>query len=279
MTTLFGTDGIRGVANEPPLTPELVYRVGRQLVATLRAERRVERAKLVIGRDTRRSGPLLESALAAGILSAGGDCYAVGVLPTPGIALLTRALEADGGIVLSASHNPFQDNGIKVFSGAGEKFTEALEERVESIVADPCWHVPSGDAGTVEQTDYRSEYTAHLRRVLGSDERLKGMRVAIDCANGATTTIAPHLFQELGCEVRFVGWEPDGRNINLRCGSTAPELLARTVVESGSRIGIAYGQPRKALVCERDGSVGFGSSAAKLNHTSWVLPVAGLRQM
>ena len=132
VTGLFGTDGIRGVANEPPLTPDLVFRVGRELVATLRAERGVERARLVIGRDTRRSGPLLESAMVAGILSAGGDCYAVGVLPTPGIALLTRALDADGGIVLSASHNPFQDNGIKLFSAEGTKFPDAWEDEIEA---------------------------------------------------------------------------------------------------------------------------------------------------
>src|SRR6266849_9031828 len=124
MTRLFGTDGIRGVANEEPLTPDLAFRVGRQLVATLQAEHAAERARLVIGRDTRRSGPLLESALVAGLLSAGADCYAVGVLPTPGIALLTRALDAHGGIVLSASHNPFQDNGIKLFSAGGTKFPD-----------------------------------------------------------------------------------------------------------------------------------------------------------
>ncbi len=137
MSRLFGTDGIRGVANEPPLTPELAYRVGRQLVATLQANRRMDRVRLVIGRDTRRSGPLLEAALAAGVLSAGGDCYAVGVMPTPAIALLTRGLDADGGIVLSASHNPFQDNGIKLFSAEGTKFPDAWEESIEAGLASP----------------------------------------------------------------------------------------------------------------------------------------------
>src|SRR2546426_11968886 len=127
VTRLFGTDGIRGVANEEPLTPDLAYRVGRQLVATLQAQRGRDSVKLVIGRDTRRSGPLLEAAMTAGVLSAGGECFAAGVLPTPGIALVTRGLDADGGIVLSASHNPFADNGIKLFSSEGTKFPDAWE--------------------------------------------------------------------------------------------------------------------------------------------------------
>jgi phosphomannomutase len=132
VSRLFGTDGIRGVANEPPLTPELAYRLGRQLVPTLQAARGARRVRLVIGRDTRRSGPLLEAALTAGVLSAGGDCFPVGVLPTPGIALLTRAMDADGGIVLSASHNPFADNGIKLFSSEGTKFPDHLEDAIEA---------------------------------------------------------------------------------------------------------------------------------------------------
>ena len=135
MTRLFGTDGIRGVANEEPLTPDLAYRLGRQLVATLHEQRAVDRVRLVIGRDTRRSGPLLESALTAGVLSAGGECYAVGVMPTPAIALLTRSLDAHGGIVLSASHNPFEDNGIKLFSSEGTKFPDAWEEAIERGLA------------------------------------------------------------------------------------------------------------------------------------------------
>ncbi|MGH7393073.1 MAG: phosphoglucosamine mutase, partial [Candidatus Rokuibacteriota bacterium] len=135
MTRLFGTDGIRGVANEEPLTAELAYRIGRELVATLHDEGHVERVRLVIGRDTRRSGPLLEAAITAGVLSAGGECYAVGVMPTPAIALLTRALDAHGGVVLSASHNPFEDNGIKLFSSEGTKFPEAWEDDIEAGLA------------------------------------------------------------------------------------------------------------------------------------------------
>src|SRR5262244_2314966 len=137
MTRLFGTDGIRGVANEEPLTPELAFRVGRQLVATLQVDHGVSHARIVIGRDTRRSGSLLETALISGCLSSGADCFSVGVLPTPGIALLTRRLEAHGGIVLSASHNPFADNGIKLFSSEGTKFPDAWEEDVERRLAGP----------------------------------------------------------------------------------------------------------------------------------------------
>jgi phosphoglucosamine mutase len=217
--------------------------------------------RFLAGRDTRESGSWIERELAFGVRSQGGALTSAGIIPTPAVAHLTSRMGYTAGVVISASHNPFQDNGIKVFSGAGEKFTEALEEHVESIIADTSWQVPPGDAGTVEQADCRSEYTAHLRRVLGPDERLEGMRVAIDCANGATTTIAPRLFQELGCEVRFVGCEPDGRNINLRCGSTAPELLARTVVESGSRLGIAYdGDGDRAIFVDASGRIVDGDA-------------------
>src|SRR5260370_3635493 len=158
MTRLFGTDGIRGVANEEPLTPDLAFRVGRQLVATLQAEHAAERARLVIGRDTRRSGPLLESAFVAGLLSAGADCYAVGVLPTPAIAFLTRRLEAHGGIVLSASHNPFEDNGIKLFSSEGTKFPDAWEDEIERRRGAPHPAPRARGAGTGELVlHYRSD--------------------------------------------------------------------------------------------------------------------------
>src|SRR5215471_10916029 len=144
------------------------------------------------------------------------------------------------GVVISASHNPFEDNGIKVFSGAGEKFTETLEEHVESIIADTSWQVPSGDAPDVEQVDYRSEYASHLRAILSNAETLRGTRLMIDCANGATTTIAPRLFEELGFDIGCIGCEPDGRNINLHVGSTAPQRLAKAVVKGGYPLGIAY---------------------------------------
>ncbi len=155
MTRLFGTDGIRGVANEEPLTPERVYRLGRELVATLRAERGVDTVRIVIGRDTRRSGPLLEAALVAGALSAGAECFAVGVLPTPGIAHLTRALDAHGGVVLSASHNPFEDNGIKLFSSEGTKFPDAWEAEIEKRLTGADTAPRARGAGIGRLVEYR----------------------------------------------------------------------------------------------------------------------------
>ena len=241
MTGLFGTDGIRGVANEPPLTPELVFRVGRELVATLQAERGVERARLVIGRDTRRSGPLLESAMVAGILSAGGDCYAVGVLPTPGIALLTRALDADGGIVLSASHNPFQDNGIKLFSAEGTKFPDAWEDEIEARLdgADGAPQAKGPAIGRLVAYD-RAEayYVEFLSRCVPLD--LGGMTIALDCAHGATYRVAPRLFKRLGARVVSVACRPDGPNINAGCGALHPEALARRVTAVGAAVGFAF---------------------------------------
>ena len=256
---LFGTDGVRGVAGQYPLDVPTIRRLGAALARALRHGDKPVR--FLAGRDTRESGSWIERELAFGVRSQGGALTGAGIIPTPAVAYLTPRMGYTAGVVISASHNPFQDNGIKVFSGAGEKFTEALEEHVESIVADTSWHVPAGDAGTVEQVDYRSEYLSHLRRVLGPDEGLTGIRVAIDCANGATTTIAPRLFQELGLEARCVGCAPDGRNINLRCGSTAPELLARTVVENGCRLGIAFdGDGDRAIFVDAAGRIVDGDA-------------------
>jgi len=217
--------------------------------------------RFLSGRDTRQSGAWIERELAFGINSQGGSLTGAGIIPTPAIAYLTPRMGYTAGVVISASHNPFEDNGIKVFSGAGEKFTEELERLVESIIADTSWTVPAGDAPAVEQIDYRAEYLGHLRDILTNVEQVRGMRLAIDCANGATTTIAPRLFQELGFEVHCIGCEPDGRNINLRCGSTAPELLARTVVDGGYPLGIAYdGDGDRAIFVDEHGKVVDGDA-------------------
>lgn len=263
MTRLFGTDGIRGVANEPPLTPELAFRVGRQLVATLQAERGVQRARLVIGRDTRRSGPLLESAMAAGILSAGGDCYTVGVLPTPGIALLTRALDADGGIVLSASHNPFQDNGIKLFSAGGTKFPDAWEDEIEARLdgADEALRARDADIGRLVAYD-RAEayYLEFLARCVPLD--LAGMTLALDCAHGATYRVAPRLFRRLGARVVTVACRPDGTNINAGCGALHPGPLARRVTALGATVGFAFdGDGDRLIAVDHTGEVRDGDYA------------------
>jgi phosphoglucosamine mutase len=241
MNRLFGTDGIRGVANEPPLTPDLVYRVGRQLVATLRAERHVDRVRLVIGRDTRRSGPLLEAALTAGVLSAGGDCYAVGVMPTPAIALLTRALQADGGIVLSASHNPFQDNGIKLFSSEGTKFPEAWEEAIERGLSGADLVPPALGGAIGRHVTYdraEAQYVDSLCQAFPLE--LGGMTVALDCAHGATYRVAPRVFRRLGARVVVIGGRPDGTNINDRSGALHPEALQRKVRAVGAAVGFAF---------------------------------------
>lgn len=263
MTGLFGTDGIRGVANEAPLTPDLAYRVGRQLVATLQAERGVARVRLVIGRDTRLSGPLLESALVAGILSAGGDCYAVGVLPTPGIALLTRALDADGGIVLSASHNPFRDNGIKLFSAGGTKFPDAWEDEIEARLEGVDGATQPTGAGIGRLVSYdRAEayYVEFLSRCFPLD--LAGMTVALDCAHGATYRVAPRLFRRLGARVVTVACRPDGTNINAGCGALHPEMLARRLKTIGAAVGFAFdGDGDRLISVDHTGEIRDGDYA------------------
>src|SRR5262249_51610028 len=207
------------------------------------------------------SGAWIERELAFGIASQGGSLTGAGIIPTPAIAYLTPRMGYTAGVVISASHNPFEDNGIKVFSGAGEKFTEELEQHVESIVADQTWAIPSGDAPEVEQIDYRAEYLAHLRAILPNADALHGRRLIVDCANGATTTIAPRLFEELGFEVRCIGCDPDGRNINLQSGSTAPQQLARAVVDGGYPVGIAYdGDGDRAIFVDERGSIVDGDA-------------------
>jgi phosphoglucosamine mutase len=260
---LFGTDGVRGKAGRYPLDVPTVRRLGAALVRAMRHND--EPIRFLAGRDTRESGTWIERELAFGIRSEGATLTSAGVIPTPAVAYLTPARGFTAGVVISASHNPFEDNGIKVFSGAGEKFTETLEEHVESFIADQSWSVPAGDAGDVPQDDYRDEYISHLKRILPDASRIKGMRVAIDCANGATTTVAPRLFQELGFDIRCIGCEPNGRNINLHCGSTAPETLARLVVEGNFRLGIAFdGDGDRAIFVDEKGKVVDGDAVMLL---------------
>jgi phosphoglucosamine mutase len=242
VTKLFGTDGIRGVANAPPLTADLAYRVGRELVATLAAQQEGSRPlRLVIGRDTRRSGPMLEAAMVAGLLSAGADCYAVGVLPTPAIAMLTRALDADGGIVLSASHNPFADNGIKLFSGEGTKFPDAWEAQIEARLAadDSAPRVTGAGIGRLVAYDRAEKYYVDfLCRCFPLD--LAGVTVAIDCANGATFRVAPSVFRRLGARVVAIAAKPDGTNINADCGALHPDGLQKKLRAIRADVGFAF---------------------------------------
>ena len=263
MTQLFGTDGVRGKAGDPPLDVPTIRRLGAALVRVLRPALSEPGGviRFVAGRDTRESGGWIERELAFGIRSQGGTLTSAGIIPTPAVAYLTPRMGYTAGVVISASHNPFEDNGIKVFSGAGEKFTEVLERQVEAMMGDPSWTVNDGEAGPVEQVDLRSEYMAHLREILPPDARTAGMRLAVDCANGATTSVAPRLFEELGFDVRHIGSQPDGRNINRGYGSTAPEALAALVVEGRYPLGVAFdGDGDRAIFVDGAGKVVDGDA-------------------
>jgi phosphoglucosamine mutase len=254
MTRLFGTDGIRGLANVEPLTTELAFRLGRQLAATLQEHHGLPKTRLVVGRDTRQSGPMLEGALVSGALSAGVDVYAVGVLPTPGIAHLTRRLEAQGGVVISASHNPYEDNGIKIFSSEGTKFPDAWEDEIEARLAGPD-HAPNptgGDVGRLIPHRHQAEadYAAHASGTFTFD--LRGLHVVLDCAHGATYRVGPRVFETLGARVTVMGAEPDGQNINLGVGALHPEGLQARVLALGADLGVAFDGDGDRLICVDD---------------------------
>jgi phosphoglucosamine mutase len=257
----FGTDGVRGKAGQYPLDVPTIRRLGAALGRVL--GHGSPGVRFLAGRDTRESGEWIERELAAGITSQGGTLTSAGVIPTPAIAYLTPRMGYTAGAVISASHNPFGDNGIKVFSGTGEKFTERLEDEVESMMttlSDSSAEAGHGDHA-VEEIDYRSDYISHLLAILPPHERHNSERIVVDCANGATTTVAPALFRQLGFDAKCIGCAPDGRNINLGCGSTAPELLARTVVEGGFRMGIAYdGDGDRAIFVDAAGRVVDGDA-------------------
>ena len=260
---LFGTDGVRGKAGSYPLDPPTVRTLGAALVRAWRSRHGATGAagpRILVGRDTRESGGWIEAELAHGASGEGATVISAGVVPTPAIAYLTRTQGYDAGVVISASHNPFEDNGIKVFSGKGEKFTERDEREVETIVADASWQPKSGKAGEVVQVDLVGPYLDHLRAVFPESGRLKGS-LAVDCANGATTRVAPPLFRSLGIDTVVIGNEPDGRNINLHCGSTHPEHLARTVVERGCTMGVAFdGDGDRAIFVDHRGEVVDGDA-------------------
>jgi phosphoglucosamine mutase len=256
-TRLFGTDGVRGTAGTYPLDHQTVRRIGAALVRALPAGT----ARVLIGRDTRESGEWLERELAHGARACGAEVISAGVVPTPGVAYLTRSSDFTAGVVISASHNPFEDNGIKLFSGGGEKFSEELERHVEALVADPGWDVPPGEADAVPGEALVRRYLAHVREALPDPGPLAGARIAVDCANGATTSVAPQLFRELGFETTFIGDAPDGRNINLHCGSTHPDALARTVRDGGFRLGVAFdGDGDRAIFVDENGGMVDGDA-------------------
>jgi phosphoglucosamine mutase len=256
---LFGTDGVRGKAGHFPLDHPTVRRLGAALVRAL--PHGAAAPRLLVGRDTRESGSWIEAELAQGAAGEGAAVVSAGVVPTPAIAYLARLGGYDLGIVISASHNPFEDNGIKVFSGKGVKFTEDVERHVEAIVADADWRTPEGEPSPVAVTQSAAKYLDHLRVVFPEVASLGPFKLAIDCANGATTPVAPQLFMGLGIELVVIGDEPDGRNINLQCGSTHPELLSRIVVERQCDMGVAFdGDGDRAIFVDHRGQVVNGDA-------------------
>lgn len=258
MGRLFGTDGIRGVANAD-LSTELVDRVARAAVHVLAPQRR---GRIAIGRDPRISGDLLEAQFAAGLCSAGADAVRLGVLPTPGVALLTRRLNVDAGIVISASHNPVEDNGIKFFAPTGFKLPDAVEDEIERLIESAAGLTrPSGAAvgRILDVPDAAEQYLGFLAGLAGG--RFGGWRIVVDCANGATSAVAPRLWQALGATVIPIHAEPDGTNINAGCGSTHPEVVAEAVVRAGADVGFAHdGDGDRVIAADRRGRVVDGDA-------------------
>ncbi|MFC1878021.1 phosphoglucosamine mutase [Thermodesulfobacteriota bacterium] len=262
MGTLFGTDGIRGRVNQSPMTPEMALRVGKTAAVFFRSNTSHKRPKIVIGRDTRLSGSMIESALVSGLCSLGADTYLTGVLPTPGVAYLTTHLAADAGIVVSASHNPFYDNGIKFFNDRGFKLNDAMENDLEQWILDDHKKQPVIADNAIGKVfpvpDAGMIYSNFLLNALPPDikTRIGGLKVVLDCSNGATSTIAPDLFSCLGVGVIPLSTSPDGININDACGSQHPETLAKKVLESGSDVGFAFdGDGDRLIAVDETGNI------------------------
>ena len=256
---LFGTDGIRGTAGTSPLDKVTVARVGAALVRACGPRDRGMR--VLVARDTRESGVWIEAELARGVTSEGAEIVSAGVLPTPAVAYLTPQGRFDAGIVISASHNPFEDNGIKIFGSPGEKLGEATERDIERIVHDPSWSVDASVEPRLVRQDLSVAYLDHARRILGDPGPLAGSHLVIDCANGATAALAPAFFRSLGFRVDAIGVSPDGRNINLHCGSTHLDALRARVRQSGARLGIAFdGDGDRALFVDHAGQVVDGDT-------------------
>jgi phosphoglucosamine mutase len=252
MGRLFGTDGVRGVAGID-LTRDLAYRLGRTAVTVLGRHGATQPPTFVVGRDTRESGAWLEEALTEGILDAGGDVLLAGIEPTPAIAFMTVDLEASSGVVISASHNPPADNGIKFFSREGMKLPDHLEDEIEGDLSreDP---PVSTRGGVSDIPDGRERYLRHLEAA--ADARLDGMKIVVDCANGAASDVAPEILRRLGAAVTAINAEPDGRNINVGCGALHPDVVAAEVVRLGADAGVTHdGDADRALFADAEGAV------------------------
>lgn len=258
MRKLFGTDGIRGVANIYPMTIEIAMQIGRAIAFTVKNQTR--RHRIVIGKDTRVSCYMIENALAAGICSMGVDVLLVGPLPTPGIAFITTSMRADAGVVISASHNPFQDNGIKIFSYDGFKLPDEVEASMEDLIFSQKMEALRPVADEVGKMarieDAKGRYIVFLKSTFPREYTLDDFHIVLDCANGATYSVAPHVFEELGARVTSLGIHPDGKNINLRCGALHPELMAAKVKELGADIGLALdGDGDRLIVSDEKGNI------------------------
>jgi len=253
---LFGTDGIRGVANVDPMTGEVAIQLGRAIAHIFREAKGKHR--IVVGKDTRLSGYMLETALASGICSMGADVMLVGPLPTPGIAFITTSMRANAGVVISASHNPYYDNGIKIFSQDGFKLPDEMEHRIEELVLSNHLHSLRPTANEVGKAhridDAIGRYIVFLKNTFPNRLTLDGLRIALDCANGAAYRVAPTVLEELGAEVIPIGVDPNGENINDHCGSLYPEMVSRLVLEKGADIGIALdGDADRIVFVDRKG--------------------------
>ena len=261
MTTrkYFGTDGVRGRVGEPPITPELVmhlgYAAGKVLAGVDRRPPGGEPPAVLIGKDTRISGYMLASPLQAGLSAAGVDIYLSGPMPTPAVAYLTRALRLSAGIVISASHNPFEDNGIKFFSASGDKLPDAAEHAIEARLEDSIETAPSAQLGKARRlNDAAGRYIEFCKSTFPNDLDLRGLKLVVDCAHGATYHIAPHVFHELGADVIAIGIKPDGLNINHECGATHPQALSKAVRENGADLGLALdGDGDRLTMADSDG--------------------------
>ena len=269
MRKFFGTDGIRGLTNTPPMTAEIAMRVG--MAAGAHFLRGDHKHRVVIGKDTRLSGYMIENALVAGFTSVGMDVVQVGPMPTPAVAMLTRSMRADLGVMISASHNPYQDNGIKLFGPDGYKLSDEDERQIElQLAREPKLAAPTAIGRAKRIEDARGRYIHAVKQSLPEAVRLDGIRMVIDCANGAAYNSSPTAFWELGADVIAIGVTPNGTNINDLCGSTSPALLQETVVASGSDIGIALdGDADRLIIVDEAGKIVDGDQIMALIGSSW----------
>jgi phosphoglucosamine mutase len=269
---LFGTDGVRGVANVDPMTPEVAMRLGMAIAARFRGGGKPggsRHGRIVIGKDTRLSGYMFETALAAGIVSMGADVMICGPLPTPGIAFITSSMRADAGVVISASHNPFQDNGIKIFARDGFKLPDAVEEEIEALVDSDVLasqRAASADIGKATRIqDAVGRYVVFLKNVFPKEKTLDGIKIVVDCAHGAAYKVAPAVFHELGAHVIPLGVSPDGTNINEQAGALHPEEMCHEVRAHGAQLGVALdGDADRLIICDEKGVVVDGDAVMAL---------------